>query len=95
MRRTAPAAGTPEPPGILHEPAFYSYTAPAPEGLGDAKIRPDRAFYSTQMSEFILRYDDMRTAASPAALLLAFCQSTYEAGATLANWDRAALERGE
>jgi hypothetical protein len=38
-------------------------------------------------------YDDVRSKASPGATLLGFCQSTYEAGATLAKWDRDALER--
>jgi hypothetical protein len=45
------------------------------------------------MNEFFLMYDDVRTAASPRAALLEFCQSTYEAGADLAKWDRANLEK--
>ena len=45
------------------------------------------------MSEYLILYDDVRTAPNPDAALLDFCQSTYEAGATLANWDRASLER--
>ena len=79
--------------GPLGKPAFYSYTAPAPEGLSTAKLRPAEAIYSTDMSEFLLLYDDVRTAPSPDLALMDFLQSTYEAGATLANWDRAALER--
>jgi len=79
--------------GPLGKPAFYSYTAPAPEGLSEAKIRPEKAFYSNDMSEFLMLYDDVRTARDPDAALLDFCQSTYEAGATLAKWDRASLER--
>jgi hypothetical protein len=79
--------------GPLGKPAFYSYTAPAPEGLSEAKIRPEKAFYSKDMSEFLMLYDDVRTAPDPDAALLDFCQSTYEAGANLAHWDRASLER--
>lgn len=79
--------------GPLGKPAFYSYTAPAPEGLSNAPIRPEKAFYSTEMGEFLMLYDDVRLAPNPAEALLEFCQSTYEAGAELANWDRAALER--
>jgi hypothetical protein len=74
-------------------PAFYSYTSPAPPGLSTAAIRPVEAFYSHDMGEFILRYDDVRNAPSPEQALLEFFQSTYEAGATLAQWDREALER--
>ena len=74
-------------------PAFYSYTAPEPPGLKDATVRPASAFYSREMSEFILRYDDVRQAERPDEALMDFLQSTYEAGAQLAGWDRASLER--
>jgi hypothetical protein len=74
-------------------PAFYSYTAPEPPGLSAASIRPQEAFYSQEMGIFVLRYDDVRTASSPEQTLLEFFQSTYEAGARLAQWDREALER--
>lgn len=74
-------------------PAFYSYAAPEPPGLKEATIRPAQAFYSREMSEFLLPYDDLRQTASPDAALMEFLQSTYEAGADLASWDRAALER--
>jgi hypothetical protein len=73
-------------------PAFYSYTAPAPPGLEKESLSP--GFYSSQMSEFLLMYDDVRNAKSPREALLQFLQTTYEAGAKLANWDRQALERG-
>ncbi|KJH72680.1 DUF5996 family protein [Aliterella atlantica] len=79
--------------GPIQAPAFYSYTVPAPLGLDKELIRPHNAFYSAEMSEFILMYDDMRQAESPQRVLLEFMQSTYEAGANLANWDRQALER--
>lgn len=79
--------------GSIQAPAFYSYTTPAPPGLDKAPIRPSQAFYSAEMSEFLLMYDDMRQAESPQQILLDFMQSTYEAGANLANWERHALER--
>ncbi len=56
-------------------------------------MRPAKAFYSKQMSEFFLMYDDVRAADSPRDALLEFCQSTYEAAADLGKWDRANLER--
>jgi hypothetical protein len=79
--------------GPLGKPAFYSYTAPAPDGLANAPLKPSQAYYSNDLSEFLLLYDDVRNAADPEAALMDFCQSTYEAGANLAGWDRASLER--
>ena len=73
--------------------AFYSYTAPAPAGLSDEPVRPQAGYWDKQLGEFFLKYDDARAAQSPEAAILDFCQSTYEAGAKLAKWDRTALER--
>lgn len=77
----------------IEEPAYYAYMAPEPPGLSTASIRPGTAWYSPEVSEFLLRYEDVRTAENPDAVLLDFLQSTYEAGANLARWDRDALER--
>jgi hypothetical protein len=79
--------------GNVQNAAFYSYAAPEPPGFKDERVRPDTAFYDRQLGEFLLMYDDVRKAESPTASLLEFCQSTYEAAATLGNWDRSALER--
>lgn len=79
--------------GPITAPAFYSYTAPAPPGLDGARVAPAAASWNKDLGEFLLMYDDVRTASSPRETLLEFLQSTYEAGATLAGWDRAALER--
>ena len=79
--------------GTLGKAAFYSYTAPAPQGLGHANIRPPQAIYSNELSEFLMLYDDVRTANNSEEALMEFLQSTYEAGANLAHWDRAALEK--
>jgi hypothetical protein len=72
--------------------AFYSYAAPAPPGLEREPVRPDGAYYSEKLGEFLLMYEDVRRAESPRQALLDFLESTYEAGARLANWDRAELE---
>ena len=77
------------------KPAFYSYTYPPPPGLETSSLRPAEAFYDPQLGEFLLRYDDARNANSPAQALLDFFLSTYQVGATMAQWDRAALERSE
>jgi hypothetical protein len=79
--------------GAVTDPAFYAYTSPEPQGYSQYSVRPKPAFYHNEMREFVLMYDDVRTAASPKQTLLDFLQTTYEAGAILGNWDRAALER--
>jgi hypothetical protein len=78
---------------VFPEPIFYSYAYPAPEGFAAARVRPAAARWEPTLGEFILPYDALRRAADPAADLRAFLESTYEAAATLAKWDRAALER--
>jgi hypothetical protein len=79
--------------GGFGQAAFYSYTAPPPKGLESARIQPSRAGYNTSLSEFIYLYEDLLQEPSPDAALMAFLESTYEAGASLANWDRGLLER--
>lgn len=79
--------------GGASEAAFYSYTSPEPQGFRSYPVLPAAAFYDTGLGEFIVKYDDVREAASPRAALLDFLQSTYEAGANLGKWDRANLER--
>jgi hypothetical protein len=78
--------------GAIDYPAFYSYAYPEPAGFRAAKVRPDAAFFSEALGEFILPYDAVRTAAQPDQALLDFLQSTYEAAADAAKWDRDALE---
>jgi hypothetical protein len=80
--------------GPIDYPAFYSYAYPEPPGFRAAKIRPDAAFFSEAVGEFILPYDAVRSAADPDQALLDFLQSTYEAAANAAQWDRDALECG-
>jgi hypothetical protein len=79
--------------GEFAAPMFYAYATPEPPGFRGSPMHPAQAFYHAQLGEFLLPYDDVRTANDPAAVLMEFLQSTYEAGATLGNWDRAALER--
>ena len=78
--------------GAIDYPAFYSYAYPEPAGFRTAAVRPDAAFFSEALGEFILPYDAVRTAARPDQALLEFLQSTYEAAANAAKWDREALE---
>jgi hypothetical protein len=73
-------------------PIFYSYAYPEPRGFSEAKIKPATATYNSQIKEFVLPYDAVRTAKSPGETLLDFAQSAYDAASTLGGWDRAALE---
>lgn len=78
--------------GCLDYPAFYAYAYPAPHGFRNAAIRPDAAFWHEGLSEFILPYDAVQSAADPDAALMAFLMSSYEAAADLAHWDREMLD---
>jgi hypothetical protein len=79
--------------GDIKGAAFYAYAAPEPAGLAEQKVQPAAAFYHPQVKEFLLMYDDVLRAASPRQELLSFLQSTYDAAANLAHWDRKELER--
>ncbi|HLW46382.1 MAG TPA: DUF5996 family protein [bacterium] len=76
------------------EPAFFSYIAPAPPGLERAAVQPKTAAYAPDFGGWFLKYDEVRASPSPRLTLLDFCQTAYEAGADLAHWPRAQLERG-
>jgi hypothetical protein len=78
--------------GAVDGPAYYSYIVPKPTGLEEAQLRPGGARWNAQLSEFILMYEDVRNAESPEEALREFLESTYEAGARLAKWDRDTLE---
>ena len=79
--------------GDVKGPAFYSYTTPEPAGFKTASALPKAARYDQKLGEFLLMYDDIRNAISPDSEIMTFLQSTYDAGANLGKWDRAALER--
>ena len=78
--------------GAIDGPAYYSYSVPKPAGIEREQIRPAAASWNSQLSEFILMYDDMRQAESPEQSLYEFLESTYDAAARLAQWDRIMLE---
>jgi Family of unknown function (DUF5996) len=80
------------PGGAGNDAAFYSYAYPEPKGFRDAKVRPSAARFEPALGEFVLPYASVRAASDPDAVLLEFLQSTYEAAANAAGWDRAALE---
>jgi hypothetical protein len=79
--------------GTVAEPAFYAYVRPEPSSLPAASVRPEPASYSRELADFILPYEAVRSLASPDDAVLDFYQSVYDAGADLAGWDRAALDR--
>ncbi|HEY1800306.1 MAG TPA: DUF5996 family protein [Terriglobales bacterium] len=79
--------------GDIKGAAFYAYAAPEPPGFAQQAVQPAAAFYDQNLHESFLMYDDVRRSVSPRETLLRFLQSTYEAGANLARWDRKELER--
>lgn len=79
--------------GPVDDAAFYAYAAPVPAGLEDASVEPVEAYYNKEAGEFILLYENVRRAPSPEKALMDFLQSTYRAGAKLAGWPQAELER--
>jgi hypothetical protein len=81
------------PGGPAMEAMYYCYAYPQPEGFPEARVRPEAASYSKDLGEFVLPYEAVRSSASPEETLMEFLQSTYEAAAELAKWDRKALER--
>jgi hypothetical protein len=78
--------------GAVAGPAYYAYIVPPPNGIESQSIRPAAAGWNSQLSEFILMYDDVRLAEAPEQSLYEFLESTYNAGADLAGWGRARLE---
>jgi len=106
-RRAPPRKGAISGPAYSHEvcsvgfwpggggvdgPAYYSYTIPQPAGMEKAMVQPGTAGWNSQLSEFLLMYEDVRQASSPEKALYAFLESTYKAGSRLGNWDYTNLE---
>ena len=78
--------------GGSDEAMFYSYAYPVPDGFSAATVLPDAAYFDETLGEFLLPYEAVRSSADPERTLLSFLQSTYDAAANLAAWDRAALD---
>ena len=78
--------------GPVDEPVYYAYMVPSPEGFARAWLEPADAVWNTDLGEFLLPYEAVRTADDPAATLMAFLQSSYVSAADLAGWDRERLE---
>lgn len=74
------------------EPLFYAYCYPTPDAFGKQPVKPQEAFFSKEMGEFLLPYAEVVKAAGPETYLMEFLQSTYEAAAITGNWDRDVLE---
>jgi hypothetical protein len=79
--------------GNIQNAAFYAYAAPEPAGFAEAQIKPEHAFYNPATHGYVLMYDEVRNAPDPDRMVLEFLRSTYDAGANLAHWNRAELDR--
>ncbi|MDW3191426.1 MAG: DUF5996 family protein [Cytophagales bacterium] len=74
-------------------PVFYAYSYPTGEGFGEQKVLPSETFYSPEMGEFFLKYEDVIKSDDPEKTLHDFLQTTYEAAVNTSNWDREKLEK--
>jgi hypothetical protein len=83
----------PGAPGM--DAMFYSYAYPEPPGYAQTPVKPDFAAFDKKFGEFVMPYEAMRQSPDSDAALMEFLQSTYEAAANCAQWDRAGLEVGE
>jgi hypothetical protein len=81
------------PASDVAEASFYSYAYPVSAGFAEYSVQPEAAYYHQTLGEFVLPYEAVRMAENPDQTLLTFLQTTYEAAATTAKWDRARLER--
>jgi len=73
-------------------PVFYSYCYPTPAEFSQHPVKPNEAFFSAEMGEFMLLYDVIQRSDKPEEILMQFLQTTYEAAANTGNWDRKSLE---
>jgi hypothetical protein len=73
-------------PNSLAEPAFYSYTAPKPDGIEKESLSPDSAFWTPDGGMALLKYEDVRNSSDPRKIVLEFLEAAYLAGATPAGW---------
>ena len=85
--------GTAQISGTVGDAAFYAYARPEPDGFAQAIVRPAQARYDASFGIFVLPYEQVRTSAAPEGELMTFLESSYEAAARLAQWDRESLER--
>ena len=74
-------------------PVFYAYAYPSAPDFKDQSVEPKEAFFSEDLGEFLLKYEDVRTAEDPEAAILAFLRTSYEAAVNTAEWNRAQLEK--
>jgi len=73
-------------PDSVAAPAFYSYTAPKPDGLGKEPLQPEKAFWTPDGGMALLMYDDIRELPNARADILDFLESAYQAGGKRADW---------
>jgi hypothetical protein len=77
--------------GNIDAPAYYAYAAPEPLGYNMGPVQPRQAFYNTPTHGYILMLNSIKERLDQT--VLDFCQSTYDLGSTLGNWDQAILEK--
>jgi uncharacterized protein DUF5996 len=68
-------------------PAFYAYAHPAPPGFAAARLSPPAARWSSTLGEYILDWDDVRSADDPHGRALQFARSAVQHACAVCEWD--------
>src|SRR5580693_4340593 len=69
--------------------AFYAYAHPPTEGFPGKAVAPPAARWDGTLGEYILDWDDVRTAADPHQVALEFAQSVFRHACAVCDWDPA------
>jgi len=67
--------------------AFYAYAYPAAEGFSSMALSPPAAHWDPVLGEYILDWDDVRSAADPRATALQFARTVFRQACAVCEWD--------
>ena len=67
--------------------AFYAYAHPAVDGFDRAALAPDGAHWDGALGEYVLEWDDVRSAPDPHAAGLEFARSAFRHACSVCGWD--------
>jgi hypothetical protein len=75
--------------------AFYAYAHPAPDEFAAATLAPPAARWDPSLGEYVLDWDDIRSAPDPHALALEFARSALRHACVVCGWDLALAASAE
>ncbi len=76
-------------PGDARYPqaAFFAFAFPTPEGFENAMLSPPAARWNTDLAEYVLDWDDVRSAPDPHRAALDFGHSAVRHACLVCGWD--------